>query len=204
MKAIIAAAAAVAAPLAASALEEPAHQVVVEDGPFQVRAYDPMILASVQVEGSQRDAPNQGFQPLADYIFGANLGAEKIEMTAPVTQTRAVEIDMTAPVTQTGSEEDGWTIAFVMPAEWTMETLPKPLDPAVTLSETPARTVATIRFAGGRNAKRQARKQTELEDWIEARGLSIAGAPEIAFYDPPWVPGPFRRNEILIPVTLEQ
>ncbi len=200
MRALLAAAALIATPQIADAVEEPAHDVVVKDGKFEIRAYEPMIMATVVVDAEQRRAPNAGFRPLANFIFGDNTTQAEIEMTAPVVQTRSVEIAMTAPVTQSAAEPGGWSIGFVMPSEWTMETLPEPNDPNVTLSEQPARVVASVKFAGGINPGRQSRKQAELEAWIVDQGYQAVGAPTFAYYDPPWIPGPFRRNEVLIEV----
>jgi len=39
-------------------------------------------------------------------------------------------------------------VQFAMPPEWTLDTLPEPTDPAVSLRAVPARTVAVIRYSG--------------------------------------------------------
>ena len=79
------------------------------------------------------EAGNRGFRLLAGYIFGQNRGERKIAMTAPVTQAPA-KITMTAPVTQTPA--DGrYVVQFTMPSEYTLETLPEPLDPQEKLRE---------------------------------------------------------------------
>ncbi|MEL7480508.1 MAG: heme-binding protein, partial [Pseudomonadota bacterium] len=137
-----------------------------------------------------------------NYIFGGNQAKNKIEMTAPVTQAAASQkIDMTAPVTQApGATGNQWTIAFVMPDEWTMETLPTPNDPSVVLREVPGRLVATVRFNGRARPDAQAAKTEDLEAWIAANGYEATGPAEVAFYNAPYVPGPLRRNEIMIPV----
>jgi hypothetical protein len=36
-----------------------------------------------------------------------------------------------------------------MPAEWTLETLPKPLDSRITLKKIPERTLFAVRYHGG-------------------------------------------------------
>ena len=36
---------------------------------------------------------------------------------------------------------------------------------------------------------------------LATRKLAVAGEPITAQYDAPFVPGPFRRNEVLIPVA---
>jgi hypothetical protein len=44
------------------------------------------------------------------------------------------KIAMTAPVTQQGSDNT-WRVRFIMPSRYTMETLPKPNNPAVELKD---------------------------------------------------------------------
>ena len=87
--------------MTASATEEPPHTVIIDDGKFQIRSYEPAIVAEVDVTGDMRRAGNSGFRPLADFIFGNNIARADIEMTAPVTRQAASEkIEMTAPVTR--------------------------------------------------------------------------------------------------------
>ncbi len=201
MRTLLASIAASLMSFAASAVEEPPHTVILDEGRFQVRAYEPMIEARIEVAAGQDDAPNAGFRPLAGYIFGDNTAREKIEMTAPVIQTPSRTIDMTAPVTQTAAGDPGlWTVAFIMPADWTMETLPVPNNDAVTLEDIPARMVAAVRFSGWTGAKAQARREADLRAWIDTRGYVPAGPAIYAYYNAPWVPGPLRRNEVMIPV----
>ena len=197
---------AVAVTAPANAADEPPHTIVLRDGSIEIRDYAPMILAQVEVQGSMGRAGNVAFRPLAGYIFGGNTardgnGNAEIAMTTPVTQTRSQEIAMTTPVTQTRSSDDIWQVAFVMPAEWTMETLPVPDDARVDLVEMPARRMATIRFSGGPNMERFERHTEELRAYIAEAGYEIVGEPVYARYDPPWVPTPFRRNEVMIEIA---
>lgn len=190
----------------ARAADEPPHTVVRAEGPIEIRDYAPMILAEVEVSGSMAGAGNTGFRPLAGYIFGANSsrqtqGSDEIAMTSPVIQTRSEEIAMTTPVTQTRGEAGQWRVAFVMPPEWTMDTLPVPDDPRVTLSEMPARRMAAIRFSGGPNMERFEAMTGELTEFLAREGYEIVGEPVYARYDPPWVPTPFRRNEVMIEIA---
>ncbi|MEL7130468.1 MAG: heme-binding protein, partial [Pseudomonadota bacterium] len=184
----------------AMAVEEPPFETIVKDGKFEVRRYGAQIVAEVEVEADRGGAPNAGFRPLANYIFGGNIARDKIEMTAPVTQKASQKIEMTAPVTQAQSAAGNWTIAFIMPEAWTLETLPIPDDPAVTLRETAPRLVATVRFAGRARPDAQKEQQAELETWLETQGYRAIGGAEVAFYNAPYVPGPFRRNEVIIPI----
>jgi hypothetical protein len=195
----------VVVPSTAMAADEPAHVVVEESGAIQIRDYEAMILAEVSATGDMRQAGNAGFRPLANYIFGGNRaragGNTEISMTTPVTQTRSQEISMTTPVTQSLSEAGEWRIAFVMPAEWTLETLPIPEDDSVTLREQPARRLAVIRFRGGPDDDRFRAREDELRSYLDENGHTAVGDAIYARYDPPWIPTPFRRNEVMIPVS---
>lgn len=205
MRKLFAAGAAIAAaifnPTAANAAQEPPHEVIASDGNIEVRQYKPQILAEVTVTGDMRRAGNSGFRPLADFIFGNNTAKQSIEMTAPVTRTPASrKIEMTAPVTRTETSGGDWVVAFVMPEEWTMETLPAPNNPDITIREVPGEMIAAIRFNGAGRESDHRKKQAELEAWLRAHDYVATGSARYAGYNAPWVPAPFKRNEVMIPV----
>jgi hypothetical protein len=180
---------------------EPEYETILKDGDFTVRRYAPMIVATVSATGSRRSAINEGFRALADYIFGNNEPRSKIAMTAPVVQEPAGEtIAMTAPVVQAPAAGDSWTVSFVMPAGYTMATLPKPKNPAIRLTEVPARTVAVVTFSGLPNEGPLARRAADLAAWIARQGMRPLGPPRFAFYDPPWTLPFLRRNEVMLDV----
>ena len=125
----------------AMAVAEPPFTVKIADAPFELREYPGFIVAETWVEGDFDAAGRAGFRRIANYIFGDNIAAggasAKIAMTAPVTMEPASEkIAMTAPVAM---EPEGtrWRMHFVMPANYTLATLPKPKDPRITLREVP-------------------------------------------------------------------
>jgi hypothetical protein len=115
-------------------------------------------------------------------------------MTAPVVQT-PTKIAMTAPVAQSPGA-GGFVVQFAMPAEWTLDTLPEPTDPAVRLRAVPGRTVAVIRYSGTWSQERYAKHLATLQDALTRTGLRWRGEPVWARYDPPWKPWFLRRNEI--------
>lgn len=185
------------------AVEEPPHAVALKDGAFELRTYAPLVAAEVTVEGRRWEAANRGFRPLADYIFGANTPNETIAMTAPVAQRReraGETIAMTAPVTQAEAGDGRWVVRFVMPAGSALETLPRPENPAVRLIAEPAQQIAAVRFAGLAGDRQLAEKEAALRAWIAARGLTPMGPATYAYYNPPWTPPWWRRNEVMIPV----
>ena len=185
------------------AIEEPKYSVLEKTPPFELRSYAPMILAEVRVEGDLDDASSQGFRLIAAYIFGQNQVSEKIAMTAPVAveeQTvKSAKIAMTAPV-NIESNAGQWTVSFVMPAEYTMDTLPKPLNSKVQLRQIPAVKRAVITFSGFSNHQKVAEKTLELEEWMKTKNLQATGTPKFARYNPPWTLPFMRRNEIQIDV----
>lgn len=173
----------------ASSAEEPAHDVVTRDGDFEIRDYPALTIAEVTVRADRYTAGNAGFRKLAGYIFGGNVGQEKFAMTAPVIEARA----QSAP-------GEAWTIRFVMPPGARLATMPKPDDSAVRLCETPPARYAVVRYSGYADDHSTAARTEALEAWMQTRGLAAAGAPLIAQYNPPFIPGFMRRNEIMIPV----
>lgn len=186
---------------AVMATEEPKYTVLEKEPPFEIRAYVPMIVAEVQVEGDLDGASSQGFRLIAAYIFGQNQVSEKIAMTAPVTvvdqSVKNAKIAMTAPV---GIESNAgkWIVSFVMPAEYTMETIPKPLNSQVQLRQIPAVKKAVISFSGFYNDQKVAEKTLELEQWMKTKNVQSAGTPNFARYNPPWTLPFMRRNEVMI------
>ena len=185
------------------ATEEPQFAVLEKTPPFELRSYAPMILAEVKVEGNLDEASSQGFRLIAAYIFGQNQVSEKIAMTSPVVvegqAPKSAKIAMTSPVTIESSAGQ-WTISFVMPAEYTMESLPKPLNSKVQLRQIPAVKRAVIGFTGFYNENKVAERTLELEEWMKTKNLQAASAPKFARYNPPWTLPFMRRNEVMIDV----
>ena len=183
------------------ATEEAEYDVVQQDGDYELRDYAPQIVAEVIVSGSFSGAGNSAFRPLFNYISGDNTVQAKIAMTAPVSQTaESQDIAMTSPVGQRASGDD-WVISFMMPAEFTMDTIPKPTNPAVKLREIPAHRMAAVRYSGRWTEKRYQTYLESLTGWVDAEGLAVSGEPVFARYNGPFTPWFMRRNEILLPVA---
>jgi hypothetical protein len=180
----------------ASAIEEPKYTVVRQYDGFEIREYAPYLVAEVVVPGPSEEAGNQGFRILAGYIFGKNKGERRIAMTAPVAQAPVpAKIEMTAPVTQTAAG-GGYVVQFTMPSEYTLETLPEPLDPQVKLKEVPGGRFAVIRYSGTWSERNYKEHLEKLERGVEAAGLRTTGSPIYSRYNAPFVPWFMRRNEI--------
>ena len=125
-------------------------------------------------------------------------------MTAPVIARQnksgqGEKINMTAPVFEERND-GGWRFMFVLPASYSIETAPIPLDPEVKLSVIPEKKVAVNRYTGFWNEKVMNEKMKQLDDWIAANDLVAASKPRWAGYNPPWTIPFLRRNEVMIDV----
>lgn len=185
--------------LVANNVETPAYEVVASEGQIEIRQYGAMIVAEADAEGQREDAIRDGFRVIADYIFGNNLASENVAMTAPVTQRTNETIAMTAPVTQQ-SDGASWKVRFVMPSEYTMATLPQPVNPEVHLIEVPSSRFAAIQFSGFGNQTSLDEHTEQLLAYLEREGFRPQGHPTYAFYNAPWTLPFMRRNEVMIEI----
>jgi effector-binding domain-containing protein len=181
-------------------IEKAKYSVIEKEGKFELRQYQSQIVAETIVEATFDQAGNLAFRRLFNYISGENRKRESIAMTAPVRQKRRSEkIAMTAPVSQQKAEGK-YSISFLMPSKYTMETLPEPLDSNVRLREIPSRKMAAVRYSGSWNQKKYEANKALLRDLIRKKGLRITGEDIFARYDPPFQIWFLRRNEVLFPV----
>lgn len=183
------------------AIEEPEFASIEKKDAFEIREYQPKLIAQVLVNGSFDSSSNKGFRLLADFIFGnnkTNEGSKKIEMTAPVVSRDASEkIEMTAPVLSEEVEK-GWYISFNMPKQFTKETLPIPNNPEVKIIEIPQEKYAVITFSGLVREKKYAEMFTLLNEEMKKRNLDPKGTVVLARYNPPWTLPFLRRNELMV------
>ena len=186
-------------PGAALAVEEPDYELLRQDGDFELRAYGATLVAETVVSGEFEDAGSRAFRALFKYIDGNNQAREEIAMTAPVSQARSEKIAMTAPVSQRAAGEQ-WVVSFMMPSEYTMDTLPEPLDGRIVMRELPPYRAAVIRYSGFWSEKNYREHLEALQGWVAESGLKPRGEPVWARYNAPFTPWFLRRNEILIPV----
>ena len=186
------------------------YTVQMKLGEIEVRRYPAQIWAETVVEGaSWKEALNDGFRRLAAYIFGANNESARLTMTAPVFSSYAASdgderLEMIAPVPAGaggGNERRDHTVAFVMPGDRDLDSLPAPRDRRVRLREVPQRRVAALRFRGNYETDLPYQKRDELLQRLREAGLSWHGEPRFAGYDPPSTWSPLRRNEVLIELT---
>lgn len=168
----------------AHSIEEPKYEVLENYGRIEIRQYEPVIQAVTDIKNNNHSS--EGFKRLAGFIFGGNDKSQSISMTAPVQESIGV---------------DSPQMAFTMPSEFTLDSLPNPVDKRVSLNKIPARTVAVIRFSGWANAGKVKRHTRILEDGLAKAGIDVVGTTTLNQYNPPWTLPMLRRNEIMLEIN---
>ena len=160
------------------------YTVVAKRDGYELRHYDPAILVQVTVTGSPQSAGSIGFGSLVRYISGDNQPGRKMAMTSPVLQE--------------STHASSHIVSFVLPANVSVDDIPKPRDARVSTVAVPARDMAARTYIGRWT---QAKFETNAADLVAALardGIATTGTPSWARYDPPWTPPFLRRNEVLV------
>jgi DNA gyrase inhibitor GyrI len=177
---------------------EPVHKVVTRNNGYEVREYAGYLVAETTVSGPWKESLNEGFRRLFSYISGNNEGRDKVSMTAPVLSGPPENIEMTAPVLQETGAGDEQIVSFILPASYTLETIPVPKDPRIRIRQVPAFNAAVLRYGGWTDPEKIKRKTEELRSLLTRDGLTPVPPFLSAQYNPPWTIPPFRRNEIIV------
>ncbi len=183
-----------------SDVEQANYTVIHTQGENEIRDYAPAIVAETTVSGEREETIKQGFSVIADYIFGNNISRKKVAMTAPVIQQSSEKIAMTAPVFQQ-PKDNQWTVRFVMPASYSMVSLPKPNNPEVTLKQIPRTRFVVERFSGTANEDSLTEHTQALMAFMQQENLHALSRPIFAFYNPPWTLPYLRRNEVMVEIA---
>ena len=170
-------------------LETPEYELIRKDGQFEIRQYKPMIVAGTKVLTGYKKATYTGFRRIANYIFGGNDKEMKIAMTAPV--ITEIPSDQTKP----------HKVHFVMPSKHKLESLPSPNLRSVNVEEESLGVMAVIKFGGWATERRANRYIDILLDELKEKNIEVAGDVCVAQYNGPTTMPPFRKNEILIPIS---
>jgi hypothetical protein len=160
---------------------------LISSGPgFEIRHYPAYVLVTVNERGDFESAGSRGFRPLFNYIAGVNANQQKIAMTAPVLQ------EPLSPAEH--------AVSFVMPKDFSLESLPAPSAAGVTIVPVEEHYAAAIKFSGSWNSQRFASKGEELLTAVKQAGLATIGSLYWARFDPPFKPGFMKHNEVLIKI----
>lgn len=176
----------------AMAIEEAKYSVLRKEQALELRQYEAHVVAETVVDSNFADAGNKAFRRLFNYISGENEVRQKVAMTAPVSQAQSEKIAMTTPVDQQ-KLGNNWVVSFMMPASYTLDTLPKPKDASVLLRQVPARYMAAITYSGFWTEKNYLGHKNTLDAWITQQRFKVTGEPVWARYNAPFTPWFLRR-----------
>ncbi len=154
------------------------YAVVRRAGQVELRNYPTLVWVETTRHGA-----DDSFMRLFRFIGGNNAAKQKIAMTTPV---------------YLAGENTSATMAFVLPKTLSASAAPKPNDPGVSVREIRGGPFAVLRFSGGRSAKNEAASLAKLSSWLRQENLKAEGGPVYGYFDPPWTPSIFRRNEVML------
>ena len=169
---------------ARGAYESAEFKVIKSDGLFSIREYPDLMMATTSTRFSSQ-GDDGSFMRLFRYISGSNDRQQKVAMTTPVFMNPE------------DSNSQG-RMGFVIPRKINVQDVPSPTDDQVKLERRQGGSYAAIRFNGRINNESLRRSTEKLRDWMTKHQIEGEEPIEFAGYDPPWTPGPFRRNEVLI------
>lgn len=169
------------------------YAVLKNIGKIEIRRYPRIVLATVS---GMTD--NGAFSLLFDYIQGNNRSRRKLPMTAPViSDSQSHErIPMTVPVMSTSN-----SFSFVLPSGYAGQDAPEPMDDRVVIREIPERSLAVLTFRGTARDDQLTQKTQELLAVLNGNSLNPVGQPFLMRYNPPFLPGVFRHNEVAVEIS---
>ena len=181
--------------------EEALFATLFSNGDYQIRLYEPLVIAQVASEGGYLQATRSGYQRLTSYVSGNNLAEQTISANPPQLVTGGIKpkVELTLPYYE--ENLDGvWLTSVAMPEQYTLATLPKPADELITFETLPRMRTAVITFSGYRSERLITNKANQLTQWIKQENLTPTSPPRSVIFDSPLtVPG-LRRHEIHINV----
>jgi len=158
---------------------------------FEIREYEPCVIAEVRVSAEYSVASSRAFSSLFGYISKGNKNSEKISMTAPVIATQK----------QTDLDSDIWYVSFVMPAGSRFGQLPHPNDSRVELRELDSEICVASSFRGKASVGMSKKMESQLRAAAATENLALSNETRICRFDPPVKPGFLQYNEIVIPIS---
>lgn len=178
---------------ARGAYESAEYTVLESDGSFEIREYPTLMMVTTDMQFEPQG--NDGsFRRLFGYISGANDAEQKVAMTTPV----FMQPNAAQPNVEPNAGQPMGQMGFVIPRKVVEEQIPEPSLNSVQIRERVGGRFAVVRFKGRLNSDTFARAEARLRSWLKSQGLRGVAEVESAGYDPPWTPGPLRRNEVLI------
>ncbi len=164
------------------------YKIIKTGEDFEIRLYPPATIATISMDAkTYKELSSPGFKKLASYIFGGNQAKKSIAMTSPV------HMDINDSLS---------SMSFVMPENYTKDTLPKPNDSSINIQTTAAEYVAAIRFGGYANDEEIKKYASKLQNALKANDIEYYGNFRFLGYNAPYQ-FLHRKNEVIVSVRWE-
>ena len=175
------------------AAPRPNWRVLVSEGDLQIRSYPAVRVAETIITGPRKEALNNGYRLLSNYVSG-----EDLPMTVPVMQDAGNPMGSDPPLFD-DALDGGWRVRFILPDD-AGELAPPP--EGVTIVEVPARRMGAATFHGTAHDERLQAAEDRLRGWLARHGEEdVQAEPEYGFYNSPMIPPALRRNEVLLALS---
>ena len=161
--------------------ESPDYKRISKDGPFELRDYPSMIVATTPMDSADPEA-GSSFMRLFRYISGENEAEQKIAMTSPV----LISQNMT-----------NRQMSFIMSKKVADQGAPPAKEKDVRIENKEGGRFAVYRFSGSWKAEKSEAAKKKLAAWMAQRNMKPIGDMQLANYDPPFTPPFLRRNEVM-------
>jgi hypothetical protein len=149
---------------------------------FEVREYDNLLAAKVTIPGTFETGYRKGREQLMSYFNGENYKKVKINYS---------------PIYVLSSRVEGWEVSCILPKEFNVLGVPRPIGENIRFEEIKSRHVAVHRFKGKLSYYDLMKKTEELKSWAEEVNLVLSRFERIAVYRSSFFPL-IRNNEIQI------
>lgn len=162
--------------------ESPDYTVKISEDEFEIRKYSDFYI----VEYDNDNDPNitRGFGTLFSYISDNNKQKQKIAMTVPVIEELS---------------QNKKKMAFVVSSKF-KDSIPEPNDNNLKIKKFSEGKFAVISYSGLSNERKESKMIGILEEWLTTKGYEKKSNFMLAFYNAPFTPPMFRRNEIMVRV----
>ena len=174
------------------ASEEVAFDLVEKNQIYEIRYYEPMLVAEVEYTGD-----NGGFGALFNYISGANIYSSKKNSSS------SIKIEMTAPVTRLKQNNKN-VMQFFLPKRFTAETVPVPVNPNVKIKSIDGGYFAAITYSGSASENNFLKHVKILSQRLLSDKIIFFEPAIRATYNGPFTPPFMRRNEVIYKIQWEK
>lgn len=168
------------------AQDEARFSLMMTQGPFEVRLYQKLLCARVSLPGSFEEVLKEGMRHLSEYLEGTNFKVKKILHAGPLFQLQ---------------KNNDWEIGMVLPSEWNLLNIPKPISRYIKIEEWSPHTAGVLRYRGGLTPEVFQRKGEELKRWIKMKGLNSMGPVRVSRHDHFLAVPFFRPNEVHLDIV---